>query len=92
MKYKSVLSGIFMLEYLSVMHTIFIERFVNKDWSITLENIDREISAIKDAISVLVAWQEEKQLFHTNSPKGAPNQAGSATCLHGKRSEIYRLA
>ena len=72
LKYKQILSDICLLEYLSVMHTIFIERFVNKEWSITLENIDSEIAAIQAAISMLVAWQEEKQQFQANLPKGAP--------------------
>lgn len=70
--YKQVKSDICLLEYLSVMHTIFIERFVNKEWSITSQNIDEEIAALMEAISVLGVWQEEKSLFKGDLPSDVP--------------------
>jgi len=70
-KYKQVKSDICLLEYLSVMHSIFIEPLVNKDWCLTLTNIDEELAAIREAVALLGTWQEEKSLFQAALPPGA---------------------
>jgi hypothetical protein len=65
---KSVKADICVLEYLATMHTIFIERFVNSDWRITLANIDDEVKAVKDALQFLCKLQSEKEHFVQKNP------------------------
>lgn len=58
-----LLSTVCVLEYITVMCSIFNERFLNRNWCLTKENIDFEEKELETSLQFIYNWVEEKPQF-----------------------------
>ena len=65
---KEVLATVCILEYNTVMYSIFNERFLNAKWFLTLKNIDDEEKELKKSLQFISNWMMEKKQFLNQHP------------------------
>ena len=87
---KEVLATVCILEYNTVMYSIFNERFLNAKWFLTLKNIDDEEKELKKSLQFICNWMMEKQQFLNQHPL-LKNKAWEPHLLASKTYKNIRI-